>query len=171
MIMSGHLAIVIGLSILAIFLCLAIILRKSISTFTKIFCTSLTVATVVAMSYSLETLYGWPYKTELPSGKFTLVSFYISSDEESIELWLIKPDSGKKRFLDRFINDRQPRSISIQYDENVHEQLDSLMKMSMGSPIDVEMKVIKGEQRPSENNHEENQQHNYILPDFNVTEK
>jgi len=161
----GHTAIVLAVSILVCALILGVNFNTRLKLFTKIFTSSIAVLTVICLYYSLESIYGWPKKTEFPTGKFYMLDYHVSGDRERINIWLIKRND-KKSWIDGIINDRQPRSISIYYDENVEEQLQKIKEMADGRSFPVEFMTAEGKKEQNESNEsEKKEKFNYVLPD------
>lgn len=169
----GHTLITIGLAILVSVLILALSNNSRLKLFTRIFGSSVAVFTVICLYYSLETLYGWPYKTTLPTGKFYLISYHVPTDQKEINIWLVDRDSTEKKIFSKYlINDRQPRSISVYYDENLHEQLQKISEMSNGKPFPVELKMTKGKKKENDTYQTEQQDKlMYVLPDIKIEQK
>jgi len=169
----GHTLIIIGLAILISVLVLALSNNSRLKLFTRIFGSSLAVFTVISLYYSLETLYGWPYKTTLPTGKFYLISYHVPTDQKEINIWLVDRDSTEEKMFSKYlINDRQPRSISVYYDENLHEQLQKISEMSNGKPYPVELKTVKGKKKENDTYQTEQQDKlMYVLPDIKIEQK
>lgn len=162
----GHTAIVLAVSILVCALILGVNFNTRLKLFTKIFTSSIAVLTVICLYYSLESIYGWPKKTEFPTGKFYMLDYHVSGDRERINIWLIKRND-KKSWIDGIINDRQPRSISIYYDENVEEQLQKIKEMADGRSFPVEFMTTEGKKKQNDdsNESEKKEKLNYVLPD------
>lgn len=168
----GHTLIIIGLAILVSVLILALSNNSRLKLFTRVFGSSLAVFTVISLYYSLEKLYGWPYKTTLPTGKFYLISYHVPTDQTEINIWLVDRDTEKKLLSKYLINDRQPRSISVYYDENLHEQLQKISEMANGKPFPVDLKMIKGKKKQNELNDAEHKENlMYVLPDIKIEQK
>lgn len=162
----GHTAIVLAVSILVCALILGVNFNTRLKLFTKIFTSSIAVLTVICLYYSLESIYGWPKKTEFPTGKFYMLDYHVSGDRERINIWLIKRNDNKS-WIDGIINDRQPRSISIYYDENVEEQLQKIKEMADGRSFPVEFMTAEGKKKQTDdsNESEKKEKLNYVLPD------
>lgn len=162
----GHTAIVLAVSILVCALILGVNFNTRLKLFTKIFTSSIAVLTVICLYYSLESIYGWPKKTEFPTGKFYMLDYHVSGDRERINIWLIKRNDNKS-WIDGIINDRQPRSISIYYDENVEEQLQKIKEMADGRSFPVEFMTTEGKKKQNDdsNESEKKEKLNYVLPD------
>lgn len=170
----GHTLIVIGIAILVSLLVLALSNNSRLKLFTRLFGSSVAVFTVICLYYSLESIYGWPFKTTLPTGKYYLVSYYVPSNEKEINIWLINRNVEKNPLTKYIINDRQPRSISVYYDENLHEQLQKISKMANGKPYPVELKMAEGKKKKNSNKTNESKQKEklmYILPDIKIEQK
>jgi hypothetical protein len=172
-IITGHIAVIISIAILVSFVILAIVKRPKVKFFVKLASTMMAVGTVIALYFALETMYGWPWKTTFPTGKYTYISHTISADESEIYIWLIdRNKTSDYAFWQKWlINDRQPRNISVLYDDMLHEQLQKIQEMASGQPYPVELKsldvddVKKGEMSRSD------EQLNYILPDVSIEAK
>ena len=162
----GHTAIVLAISILVCALILGVNFNRRLQLFTKIFTSSIAVLTVICLYYSLESIYGWPKQTEFPTGKFYILDYHVSDDRNRINLWLIKRNK-EKSWIDRIINDRQPRNISIYYDENVEEQLQKIKEMADGRPFPVQFATTEGkkEKQNDSNESEKKEKLFYVLPD------
>lgn len=161
----GHTAIILAMAILVCVLILGVNINKRLQFFTKIFTTSIAVLTVICLYYSLESIYGWPKKTEFPQGKFYLLDYHVGEDRERINIWLIKREKNKT-WIDRLINDRQPRNISIYYKEQVEEQLQKIKEMADGRPFPVEFKKLERKKKDHNSNEtEKKEQLYYVLPD------
>ena len=97
----------------------------------------------------------------------------MSADEEEIYIWLVdRNETNKYAFWQKWlINDRQPRNISVLYDEMLHEQLQKIQEMASGQPYPVELKSMKlGELKEGEINRSD-ETLNYILPDVTIEPK
>ena len=95
-----------------------------------------------------------------------MLDYHVSDDRKRINLWLIKRNK-EKTWIDRIINDRQPRNISIYYDENVEEQLQKIKEMADGRPFPVQFTKMKGKKKEDNdsNESEKKEQLHYVLPD------
>tara|TARA_B100000123_G_scaffold137375_1_gene101291 strand:+ start:106 stop:621 length:516 start_codon:yes stop_codon:yes gene_type:complete len=162
----GHTAIILAISILVCALILGVNFNRRLQLFTKIFTSSIAVLTVICLYYSLESIYGWPKQTEFPTGKFYMLDYHVSDDRKRINLWLIKRNK-EKSWIDRIINDRQPRNISIYYDENVEEQLQKIKQMADGRPFPVQFATTKGKKKEQNDSNESEKKEKlyYVLPD------
>lgn len=168
----GHTLIIIGLAILVSILILALSNNSRLKLFTRLFGSSVAVFTVICLYYSIESLYGWPFKTTLPTGKFYLISYHVPTDQKEINIWLVNRDTEEKILSKYLINDRQPRSISVYYDENLHEQLQKISKMADGKPYPVKLKLAKGKKKKIKQDQAEQKENlMYILPDIKVEQK
>ena len=172
-IVTGHIAVIISIAILISFVILAIVKRPQVKLFVKIASTTMAVTTVIALYFALETMYGWPWKTTFPTGKYTYISHTINSDETEIYIWLIdRNETNEYAFWQKWlINDRQPRNISVVYDEMLHEQLQKIQSMASGQPYPVELKSLKLEEMKKGENSRSDEQLNYILPDVSIQAK
>ena len=172
-IVTGHIAVIISIAILISFVILAIVKRPQVKLFVKIASTTMAVTTVIALYFALETMYGWPWKTTFPTGKYTYISHTVSADEEEIYIWLIdRNETNEYAFWQKWlINDRQPRNISVVYDEMLHEQLQKIQSMASGQPYPVELKSLKLEEMKKGENSRSDEQLNYILPDVSIQAK
>jgi len=175
---SGHLIILIGLAIYGSFLCMAVISRKVFKTSFKILATTLIVLTVILMYQGLNMIYGWssPQK-QLPEGKAIMLNYYADERNDKIYVWLISPkyeyDYVFPQIID-LINHRQPRGIHVQYNKELHDQLEQLRKMSEGQPIKIEIKNINGKPIKTTDkgeNTEGGDTKQYVLPDVEMMEK
>ncbi len=162
----GHTAIILAISILVCALILGVNFNRRLQLFTKIFTSSIAVLTVICLYYSLESIYGWPKQTEFPTGKFYMLDYHVSDDRKRINLWLIKRNK-EKSWIDRIINDRQPRNISIYYDENVEEQLQKIKQMADGRPFPVQFATTEGKKKEQNDSNESEKEEKlyYVLPD------
>ena len=169
---AGHTLIIIGVAILISFLILVLAYIRRLKFFTRIFSSAIAVLTVICLYFSLETMYGWPYKTSFPNGKFMLISYHVPEDQETINIWIVKRLSNQN-WLNKLVNnDRQPRSISVYYDENLHEQLQKISKMADGKPYPVKLKLAKGKKKKIKQDQAEQKENlMYILPDIKVEQK
>ena len=70
-IVTGHIAVIMSVAILISFVILAIVKRPKVKLFVKLASQIMAVGTVIALYFALETMYGWPWKTTFPSGKYT----------------------------------------------------------------------------------------------------
>ena len=95
-----------------------------------------------------------------------MLDYHVSGDRERINIWLIKRNDNKS-WIDGIINDRQPRSISIYYDENVEEQLQKIKEMADGRSFPVEFMTAEGKKKQNDdsNESEKKEKLNYVLPD------
>tara|TARA_A100001011_G_scaffold364970_1_gene416218 strand:+ start:995 stop:1519 length:525 start_codon:yes stop_codon:yes gene_type:complete len=172
-IVTGHIAVIMSIAILISFVILAIVKRPKVKLFYKIASSVMAVGTVIVLYFALETMYGWPWKTTFPTGKYIYISHTVSADEDEIYIWLIdRNETSKYAFWQKWlINDRQPRNISVLYDEMLHEQLQKIQEMASGQPYPVELKSMKlGELKEGEINRSD-ETLNYILPDVTIEPK
>jgi len=97
----------------------------------------------------------------------------VPTDQKEINIWLVDRDSTEKKMFSKYlINDRQPRSISVYYDENLHEQLQKISEMSNGKPYPVELKTVKGKKKENDTYQTEQQDKlMYVLPDIKIEQK
>ena len=171
---AGHTLVIIGVAILISFWILNLIYVSKLKFFTRIFSSMIAVLTVICLYYSLETMYGWPYKTNFPNGKFMLIGYHIPENQETINLWIVKRNKDKN-WLNKLVNnDRHPRSISVYYTEELHKQLQDLKKQAKGKPYPVELKTIEGKKKRKADESEETEKkekRNYILPDVQIESK
>ena len=173
---SGLLIIIIGLAILGSFLCMAIINRRTFKISFKLISTSLVVITIILMYQGLHMIYGWSAPQEkLPEGKAVMVSYYADERNDKIYVWLISPEYEYDYVLPEIIeliNHRQPRGIYVQYNKELHDQLEKLRQMSGGQPIKIEIKTIEGLKtvEPGEIT-EGGDIKQYVLPDVDIMEK
>jgi hypothetical protein len=172
-IVTGHIAVILSIAILVSFVILALIKRPRLKFYNKVISSVIAVGTVIALYFALETMYGWPYKTTFPIGKYTYISHAISKDEDRIYIWLIdRNDHSKYAFWQEWlINDRQPRNISVIYDKMLHEQLQKIQAMSQGMPYPVELKALKLKKKDGESTKKGDDKLNYILPDVYIEDK
>ena len=172
-IITGHIAVIISIAILISFVILAIVKRPKVKLFVKIASTTMAVGTVIALYFALETMYGWPWKTTFPTGKYTYISHTVSADEEEIYIWLIdRSKTSDYAFWQKWlINDRQPRNISVLYDDMLHEQLQKIQEMAAGQPYPVELKSMKLKDVKEGEINRSDETLNYILPDVNIQAK
>ena len=172
-IVTGQIAVSISIAIRISCVILAIVNRPQVELFVKIASTTMAVTTVIALYFALETMYGWPWKTTFPTGKYTYISHTVSADEEEIYIWLIdRNETNEYAFWQKWlINDRQPRNISVVYDEMLHEQLQKIQSMASGQPYPVELKSLKLEEMKQGENSRSDEQLNYILPDVSIQAK
>jgi len=175
---AGHLIILIGLAILGSFLCMAIVGSKRFKTLIKVVATTLTVITIITMYQGLNMIYGWSIpQDKLPDGKGIMLSYYADERNDKIYVWLISPeyeyDYVFPEIID-LINHRQPRGIYVQYNKELHDQLEKLRQMSEGQPIKIEIKTLKGkpaEMKQKGETTEGGEMKQYILPDVEMMEK
>ena len=171
---AGHTLIIIGVAILISFLILVLAYIRRLKFFTRIFSSAIAVLTVICLYFSLETMYGWPYKTSFPNGKFMLISYHVPEDQETINIWIVKRLSNQN-WLNKLVNnDRQPRSISVYYTKELHKQLQDIKKQANGRPYPVEMKTIEGKKKKKADDSQEienKEKRNYILPDIQLESK
>jgi len=171
---AGHTLIIIGVAILISFLILVLAYIRRLKFFTRIFSSAIAVLTFICLYFSLETMYGWPYKTSFPNGKFMLISYHVPEDQETINIWIVKRLSNQN-WLNKLVNnDRQPRSISVYYTKELHKQLQDIKKQANGRPYPVEMKTIKGKKKKKADDSQEiekKEKRNYILPDIQLESK
>ena len=172
-IITGHIAVIMSVAILISFVILAIVKRRGVKLFVKILSTLMAVGTVIALYFALETMYGWPWKTSFPTGKYTYISHTVNDDETEIYIWLIdRNKTSEYAFWQKWlINDRQPRNISVIYNDMLHEQLQKIQEMSQGQPYPVELKSMKLDQIKQGENSRSDEQLNYILPDVSIEAK
>jgi len=172
-IVTGHIAVIMSVAILISFVILAIVKRPKVKLFIKLASSIMAVGTVIALYFALETMYGWPWKTTFPSGKYTYISHTVSADEEEIYIWLIdRNETNNYAFWQKWlINDRQPRNISVLYDEMLHEQLQKIQEMASGQPYPVELKSMKLQKLKEGETNRSDETLNYILPDVTIEQK
>ena len=169
---AGHILVFLGLSILASMLCLTLLYRNHLRKTVQIFATLMVVCTTLLMYHGLKSIYGWPHPTELPDGKKILISFIANEEKGHIYLWLISRSNSDDTIeeLKGLIDTRQPRSISIQYDKELHKQLEKLKEMSGGNPIAIDIKTLIGKEQEGEFTLG-GEQKQYILPDVKIQPK
>ena len=173
---SGHLIVLLGLAILGSFICMAIITRRTFKTSFKLLSTTLVVITVIMMYQGLHMIYGWSApQDKLPNGKAVMISYYADERNDTIHVWLISPKYEYDYVLPEIIeliNHRQPRGIHIQYNKELHDQLEKLRQMSGGQPINIEITTIEGK-KPEQKGEitEGGELKQYVLPDVEMMEK
>ncbi len=171
--MMAHTLVIIGIAILVSFLVLVLTYVSKLKLFTRIFSSAIAVLTVICLYLSLENMYGWPHKTEFPTGKFFLISYHIPEGQERINVWVVKRNKDKNWLTNLINNDRHPRSISVYYTKELHKQLQGIKKQAKGRPYPVEFKSVIGKKKKNENNdnHDKTEKKNYVLPDITPERK
>ena len=101
-----------------------------------------------------------------------MLSFIANEEKGHIYLWLISRSNSDDTIeeLKGLIDTRQPRSISIQYNKELHEQLEKLKEMSGGNPIAIDIKTLIGKEQEGEFTLG-GEQKQYILPDVTIQTK
>ena len=82
-IITGHIAVIMSVAILISFVILAIVKRPKVKLYYKIASSVMAVGTVIVLYFALETMYGWPWKTTFPTGKYKYISHTENLDNES----------------------------------------------------------------------------------------
>ena len=169
--LTGSVLLLLALSVIA-YIMLLVLSAGPFNILTKVASTSMIVVTVIVVYFSLTMLNGWPYKSEFPTGKYKLISYYPDEANENITVWLIKNEKGLNWFTSMLTNTEKPRSIEIVYSKELHEQLQQIMEMSSGMPIPVEFKEVeaKEEENPTHNT-DDQETLQYVLPDVSIMEK
>ena len=152
----------------------------------KAILTTLMLFSILSAWVGLKTMYGYPYHAWPNNEKYIMVGSYVeepeikSPDSGAIYLWLIdnNPKNANKSWIDvmsTIINGRQPRVYVIQYNRQMHEQLNKLEQMRDGKPIPIQFVNEEQGEKMMETNEGENENRqkyeHYILPDSVIINK
>jgi hypothetical protein len=168
--LTGTILLLLGMSIVASILIL-VLLASKLHIITKISTTAMVVITVIITYFSLTMLHGWPYKSDFPTGKYQLISYYPDERNKSLTIWLIKNEKELNWFTSLLTNTEKPRSIEVVYNKEMHEQLQQIMSMSNGMPTPVKLQEVKGKKEQKNWNTDDQETLQYVLPDVQIMEK
>ena len=168
--LTGTILLLLGMSIVASILIL-VLLASKLHIITKISTTAMVVITVIMTYFSLTMLHGWPYKSDFPTGKYQLISYYPDETNKSLTMWLIKNEKELNWFTSLLTNTEKPRSIEVEYSKEMHEQLQQIMSMSNGMPTPVKLQEVKGKKEQENWNTDDQETLQYVLPDVQIMEK
>lgn len=168
--LTGTILLLLGMSIVASILIL-VLLASKLHIITKISTTAMVVITVIITYFSLTMLHGWPYKSDFPTGKYQLISYYPDETNKSLTIWLIKNEKELNWFTSLLTNTEKPRSIEVVYNKEMHEQLQQIMSMSNGMPTPVKLQEVKGKKEQKNWATDDQETLQYVLPDVQIMEK
>jgi len=151
----------------------------------KAIMTLLVVLAILSSWIGLKTMYGYPYDSYPNHGKYYLIGSHVKEPNIRegtpgvIYVWLIirETDNAELTWIDKLsdlFNGRQPRVYAIQYNRQMHEQLQKIEKARQGRPFPINMipesKFKEGQSHQGEL--EDRQEFiPYILPDAVVIQK
>ena len=150
----------------------------------KAIMTLLVVLAILSSWVGLKTMYGYPYESYPNHGKYFLIGSHIKEPniregtKGAIYVWLIVREAEKDNLtwidkLGDLFNGRQPRVYAIQYNRQMHEELQKVEEARKGKPYPISFateEVTEGQAHQGETE-DRAEFEPYILPEAVVIDK
>tara|TARA_Y100000588_G_scaffold336197_1_gene376866 strand:+ start:3384 stop:3950 length:567 start_codon:yes stop_codon:yes gene_type:complete len=148
--------------------------------------TLLVILAILSSWVGLKTMYGYPYDSYPNHGKYFLIGQHVkepnikTGDPGAIYVWLIIREANEENLtwvdkLSDLFNGRQPRVYAIQYNRQMHEELQKIDEERRGQPFPITIASEEAKERGEAhqgNDREERQKFvPYVLPDTVLIEK
>ena len=152
----------------------------------KAIMTLLVVLAILSSWVGLKTMYGYPYDSYPNHEKYFLIGQHVkepnikSGDPGAIYLWLIIREANVEKLtwvdkLSDLFNGRQPRVYTIQYNRQMHEELQRIDEQRKGQPFPITLapkeEGERGEAHQGNDREDRQEFVPYILPDTVLIEK
>ena len=148
--------------------------------------TLLVILAILSSWVGLKTMYGYPYDSYPNHGKYFLIGQHVKEPNiktghpGAIYVWLIIREANEENLtcidkLSDLFNGRQPRVYAIQYNRQMHEELQKIDEERRGQPFPITIAPEEAKERGEAhqgNDREERQKFvPYVLPDTVLIEK